>query len=133
MWLTLRKIPDSVEEFTGFFKGKDLLGGDMLGYGPLNYFHAMDKAVVRNICLPSFYKHGTVPDTKHLLKSQQLRNWINDYQPKDVWLDIPRLEATFDSNNRNIIWAADVWHSIKKHWVLELQQFLRARTLEEKA
>ena len=27
----LRKIPDSVEEFTGFQKGMDALGGDLLG------------------------------------------------------------------------------------------------------
>ena len=32
----LRRIPDSVEEFTGFCKKNDLLGGDYLGYGPAN-------------------------------------------------------------------------------------------------
>ena len=34
----LRKIPDTVEEFTGFYKGRDLLGGDYWGYGPANLF-----------------------------------------------------------------------------------------------
>jgi len=27
----------------------------------------------------------------------------------------------------NILWAADVWHSIKKYRVLELQQLIRAK------
>jgi len=30
-------------------------------------------------------------------------------------------------DNFHIIWAADVWHSIKRHWVIELQNFIRAR------
>jgi hypothetical protein len=33
----------------------------------------------------------------------------------------------FDANSENILWAADVWYSIKKHWVLELQRLIRAR------
>jgi hypothetical protein len=27
----------------------------------------------------------------------------------------------------HLMWAEDVWFSIKKHWVLELQRLLRAR------
>ena len=27
----------------------------------------------------------------------------------------------------NILWAAEVWFSIKKHWCLEAQQLIRAR------
>ena len=27
----------------------------------------------------------------------------------------------------NVMFAADVWHSIKKHWCLEAQQLIRAR------
>ena len=49
MCTTLRNVPDSVEEFTGFCKGKDLLGGDFLGYGPANHFKAKGQAVVRNV------------------------------------------------------------------------------------
>ena len=81
MCTRLRKVPNSVEEFTGFYKGKDLLGGDFLGYGSANHFHATGTAAVRNVCLPSAYKHGAIPDTKHLLTSQQIRDWINHYQP----------------------------------------------------
>ena len=123
----LRDIPDSVEEFTGFFKGKDLYGGDWLGYGPANHFQSTGKAVVRNVRLPASYKHGGVPDCVHLLKSQQIMDWLNNYHPNDKPYDQPDLKVKFDADSRNILWAEDVWFSIKKHWVLELQRFLRAR------
>ncbi|MEO8426108.1 MAG: hypothetical protein ABI651_03255, partial [Verrucomicrobiota bacterium] len=122
----LRKIPNSVEEFTGFCKGRDLLGGDYLGYGTANHFKSMDKAVVRNVWLPAAYKHGAIPDTKHLLKSQQIMDWINNYHPTDKPVETLQLDAEFDSDSTHILWAADVWYSIKKHWVLELRRRIRA-------
>jgi NRPS condensation-like uncharacterized protein len=131
MCMKLRDVPDSVEEFTGFYKGKDLLGGDFLGYGSANHFHAMGSAAVRNVCLPSAYRHGGIPDTKHLLKSEQIRAWINRYHPADKPLDTPQLDVKFDLDSKNILWAADVWYSMKKHWVLELQRFLRAEPVLE--
>ena len=118
----LRKIPDSTDEFTGFYKGMDLLGGDFLGYGPANEYHATGKAAVRNVQLPTAYKHGLIPDTEHLLKSPQIMNWINHYDPTQ-----PANLEEFDGDSRHILWAADVWHSVKKHWVLELQQMIRAQ------
>jgi hypothetical protein len=127
MCRTLRKVPDSVEEFTGFYKGKDLLGGDFLGYGPANHFLANGKARVRNVCLPSAYKHGAIPDTKHLLQSQEMMDWINKYRPPDVALNKPSLDVKFEGDSAHILWAADVWYSIKKHWVLELQRLLRTK------
>lgn len=117
----LRQIPDSVDEFTGFYKGFDLLGGD-LGKSS-NQYKSAGTAVVRNVRLPVTYNHLIVPATKHLLKSQAIKDWINDYQPTDA----PQLDVQFDSDTTNILWATDVWHSIKKHWVLELQRFIRAK------
>jgi hypothetical protein len=124
----LRDIPDSVEEFTGFCKHKDILGGDYLGYGSANYFKSMDQAVVRNIWLPSSYKHREVPDTKHLLKSRQIMDWLNRYRPSDKPIDTPKVDVTFDSDSKQILFAAEVWYSIKKHWVLELQRRIRTQT-----
>jgi hypothetical protein len=125
----LRDIPDSVEEFTGFYKGKDLYGGDCLGYGPANHYRALGQAVVRNVRLPSSYKHGRIPDTEHLLNSRQIIDWINNYCPAQTPFATPQLEVKFDSDSHSILWAADVWHSIKKHWVLELQRRIRAKLL----
>jgi hypothetical protein len=117
----LRTIPDSVEEFTGFQKGMDMLGGDYFGYGAANDYQSSGKAQVRNVRLPTSYSHSTIPSTRHLLKSQQIKDWINDYEPGQG-----DAEAEFDSSSTHILWAADVWHSIKKHWVLELQRLLTA-------
>ena len=127
----LRDIPDSVEEFTGFCKHKDPLGGDYLGYGSANYFKSMDGAVVRNIWLPSSYKHLEVPDTKHLLKSHLIKDWLNQYHPSDNPVDTPKADVTFDSDSKQILFAAEVWYCIKKHWVLEVQRRIRASALTE--
>jgi len=124
---SLRSIPDSVEEFTGFYNYVDLLGGDFLGFGPTNNYHSMGSAKVRTVRLPTKYRHGGTPDTKHLLASQQIRDWINNYRPNQVERDTPKMDEKFDSDSANILWAADVWYSIKKHWVLELQRSIRAR------
>ncbi len=119
----LRTIPDSVEEFTCFYKRKDLLGGDFLGYGSLNLSHASGTAEVRNVRLPTHYKHGSIPDTRHLLATPELREWINHFDPGQP----PTEEPAFDVASHNILWAADVWYSIKKHWVRELQRSIQAR------
>jgi pimeloyl-ACP methyl ester carboxylesterase len=127
MTLRLRTIPDSVEEFTGFCKELDLLGGDFLGYGPANHFKADGAAVVRNVWLPTEYKHGEIPNTKHLLNDPELVDWINRYRPTDEAIARPTLDAQFESDSSHILWAADVWFSIKRHWVLELQRSIRSQ------
>jgi hypothetical protein len=122
----LRKIPDSAEEFTGFSKGMDLLGGDFLGYGSANDYHSTSNAVVRNVRLPTGSAHGWIPDAKPLLKSQEIMDWINNYQPGDSATN----GLKFGSKNGRVLWAAEEWHSIKKHWVLELQQLLKAKAAQ---
>jgi hypothetical protein len=119
----LRSIPDSVEAFTGFYMGLDLLGGDLLGFGSLNKFKANGKAGVRNVKLPLGYNHITIPGTRHLAEDQEIRDWINNYIPEEE----PRLTVEFESSSLHILWAADVWHDIKKHWTLELQRLILAK------
>src|SRR6185503_19508216 len=126
-WRSLHRVPGSVEEFTGFCKKMDPLGGDYLGYGPMNHYKAKDCALVRNVWLPAAYGHTTTPDTAHLLKSQQIRDWINDYRPADKSIVKLRCDEQFDADASGILWAADVWYSLKKHWVLELQRWIRAK------
>jgi hypothetical protein len=128
MAFTLRSIPDSVEEFTGFYKGWDLLGGDYLGYGAANRFKAKGTARVRNVELPAQWKHGAVPDTRHLLKSQAVKDRINDYMPSgEAFVSVPSNAETLNPDILHLFWAEDVWFSIKKHWVLELQRWIRAK------
>ncbi|HXX57877.1 MAG TPA: hypothetical protein VEI96_07730 [Thermodesulfovibrionales bacterium] len=123
----LRKIPDSVEEFTGFYMGLDLLGGDLMGFSSVNSYEPNGTATVRNVRLPAGYSHVFVPVTKQLAESQEIKDWINDYVPTDE----PELNVTFQSSSANILWAADVWHSVKKHWCLEAQRLIRSKRAME--
>ncbi len=123
----LRKIPDSVEEFAGFQKGLDPLGGDYLGYGPSNDYKATGSAVVRNLRLPSGYGHASIPDTRHLAKDPTIRDWLSHYRPTATPTATLQLDVKFEADSTHILWAAEVWYSIKKHWVLELQRKIRAQ------
>ena len=122
MNFSLRKIPDTVEEFTGFSIRMDIFGGDYLGFGTANLFHPTGTARVRNVRLPTGRNHWTVPLTENLLQDQASLDWINNYSPDNA----PSSDPAF-ANNVHILWAADVWHSIKRHWVIELQNYIRAK------
>jgi hypothetical protein len=127
MAFRLRSIPDSIEEFTGFYKFRDLLGGDLWGYGSMNYFQANGKAKVRNIELPGAWKHGAIPDTKHLLKDQAIIDRINAYvPPEEAAVHIAGTEENMKPETLYLPWAEDVWYSIKKYWVIDLQRYIRA-------
>jgi pimeloyl-ACP methyl ester carboxylesterase len=128
----LRSVPDTVEDFTGFCMQWDILGGDLLGYGSGNEFKANGKAQVRNVWLPTKYDHGYIPDTKHLVKDPKIVDWLNRYHPDGKLVSHPVVdESQFDGDSSNIIWAAEGWFYIKKHWVLELQRYLRAHGARE--
>ena len=127
MTTRLRTIPDSVEEFTGFCKGLDLLGGDFLGYGPANHYKARNRAKVQNVWLPDEYPHATLPETRHLADDPAVRDWLNNYQPSPEPVATPKFEAHLEANTQNILWAAEVWYRIKKHWVLEVQRYVRTK------
>ena len=119
----LREVPDSTDAFTGYYMGLDFVGGDFGGFGPANHFHAAGDATIRNVQLPTGTAHATVPATEHLLASEEIIRWINNYAPTNQ----PRLDAKFESNSKNILYAADAWHDIRKHWVLELQRVIRTQ------
>lgn len=124
---SLRSIPDTTEEFTGFCKEWDLLGGDLLGYTAVNEYHATGTAVVQNVWLPTAYDHATLPETRHLAEDAAIRDWLNAYRPSNEKSSTPKLEAHFDAPSDNILWAAEVWYRIKKHWVLEVQRYVRMK------
>ncbi|MGL6113287.1 MAG: hypothetical protein ACRC2B_24610 [Rubrivivax sp.] len=116
----LRSIPDSVEEFTGYALALDLIAWDLPGAGA-NY-QANGTAKVRNVELPMNYSHVFVAATSHLARDPVMREWINAYAPGRA----SEPPASTQSSD-NSLWAADVWYSIKKHWVLQAQKVVRAR------
>jgi hypothetical protein len=48
----LRSVPDSVEDFTGFYMGLDLLGGDLLGFGSANEYEPNGTATSETCACP---------------------------------------------------------------------------------
>jgi hypothetical protein len=117
----LRSIPDSVDEFTGYVLGVDLIAWDLPGAGTT--FRTNGTAKVRTVELPAEYSHVTVVAISRLARDSAMREWINAYVPGDPIRAFP----AGAQSTENAIWAADVWYSIKKHWVIEAQKVVRAR------
>ncbi len=116
----LRVIPDTVEEFTGYSLGLDMIAWDFSSSA--SDFRANGKASVRNVRLPADYSHVTVAATSDLARSPAMREWLNDYRPGQV-NGVPVAEGPTD----NALWAADVWFNIKHHWAIEAQKVIRAQ------
>jgi hypothetical protein len=121
----LRRIPDSVGEFTGFTLGVDLIAWDLPGAG--GGYRALGSARVRNVELPADYSHVFVAQTSHLARDPAVRAWIDAYRPGREPAPLPQSSESLN----NLLFAAEVWYEIKKHWVLEAQRALRARQLRE--
>jgi pimeloyl-ACP methyl ester carboxylesterase len=123
MLLRLRTIPDTVDDFTGFAIQGDMIAWTFPGTTAVSQYRRGGAATVRNVVLPMSYNHITVPITAALAADPKARAWINAYVPETT--GEPKVPA--DVPGLNILWAADVWFSIKKHWCLEAQALIRAK------
>lgn len=117
----LRTVPDSVDEFTGYFIEWDLIAGTSPGSAQSNPYRATGTAKVRNVTLPAEYSHISLPAVAHLAANEVTRAWIERYTPG---MQPP---ATPGVDTRNLLHAADIWYSVKKHWCLEAQRLVRVR------
>jgi hypothetical protein len=115
----LRTIPDTVEEFTGYWIDVDLWAWTFPGADATRKFESSGRVKIRNITLPASNNHVTLPVTADLAGDAAIRAWIDAYRPGGA---PPPANA-----GDNALWAADVWYSVKKHWVLEAQRLIRAR------
>jgi hypothetical protein len=117
----LRAIPDTVEDFTGFSIEWDLIAGTLPGS---ETYHADGTAHVRSVDLAAETSHIRMPRTRDLARDPITRAWIDGYDPASPPAGPPEgpgVDAT------NIVHAADIWYSVKKHWCLEAQRLIRAR------
>ena len=118
----VRTIPDTVDDFIGYRIGFDLWALDGTGLDEAKAFHADGKADVRNVWLPAGYEHVKVPATRDLAANPAMRAWLDAYVP-----DSSSLAPMPEGPNDNVMFAANVWYELKKHWVIEAQRFVRAR------
>jgi len=115
----LRVIPDTVEDFTGFTLPGDVIAGTVFGDEP---YRAGGTANVRNITLPATYSHIRLPLVRHLAEQAVTREWIDAYEPGTT----RPLPTDPGIDTANLVHAADIWWSVKKHWCIEAQRALRA-------
>jgi hypothetical protein len=120
----LREIPDTVDEFTGYHLKYDLISGTLFGVGQGDQYYPVGSSSVRNVILPAGIGHLGVPLTEDLAKDRDARSWIKRYVPPR---ETAELSGPFPGEKENILFAADLWYSIKKHWCLELQRWVSAK------
>ena len=120
----LRSVPDTVEEFTGFFIEWDPIAGTFPGAAERDPYRPTGTALVRNVTLPADYGHISLPLVAHLAANPQTRAWINAYSPR---AEPAPLAGGDELDVRNILHAADIWYSVKKHWCQEAQRLIRAK------
>ena len=117
----IRAIPDTVEDFTGFSIEWDMIAGTPPGS---EEYHADGTAHVRNITLPATTSHIRMPRTRYLTRNPATRAWIDNYDPA---MPRPPLPEGPGVDSDNIVHAADIWYSVKKHWCIEAQRLILAR------
>ncbi len=108
----LRRIPDTALEFTGFAVPWDPIAGNFATAEP---YVAVGTAAVRNVLLPATYTHIGLPATEHLAADPVTRAWIDDYVPEAS----PPIPDAPGVDVRNLVHAAELWHSIRVHWCRE--------------
>lgn len=113
----LRKVPDSVEEFSGYRLADDFLGSDVPGLAKSGEYTALGSAKVHTLRLRGA-GHLEIMRVRPLAHDATARRWMDAYSP-----------GTRVPGDARLLFAADVWHYITKHWCLELQRALRGRTL----
>jgi hypothetical protein len=116
----VREVPDTVEEFSGYTIEWDPIAGTFPGSEP---YRATGTATVRNITLSAATSHIGMPLARDLARNAVTRAWIEAYRPEEN----PPLPAGAEVDTANLLHAADIWFSVKKHWCIELQRSIRAR------
>lgn len=122
-WSMLGKlgdIPDTVEEFTGYWIAVDLVAWTFPGTEDLRDFKASGRARVRNVTLSAANNHIFLPVAADVPGRADERAWIDAYVPGTA--SPPPADA-----GPNLPWLADVWYAVKKFWALEAQRQLRAQ------
>jgi hypothetical protein len=119
----LRSVPDSADEFAGYFIPWDPIAGTGGDTARDNPYRATGRAQVRNVMLPADYGHITLPLARHLADDPLARRWIAAFDPRLMPAVPPAIPG---ADLDNLVHAADIWFSVKKHWCLQAQRYANA-------
>ncbi len=117
----LRRIPDTVVDFTGFAIPWDPIAGTL---GDPEPYVAIGTARVRNVLLAAGTSHVSLPETRELAVNPVTRAWIDTYTPPEGAQALPQVA---DVDTGNLLHAADIWYSVKRNWCESSQRLTRAR------
>ena len=82
-------------------------------------YRATGTAEVRNVELPAGTSHIGLPDTQALASNAETRAWIESLSPgRSIAAD--RIVDGVETGQ--LVAAAEIWFSVKKHWCLEAQR-----------
>lgn len=115
----LGQVQASVMAFKGYRVAGDPFTA-LLGFGdyrPAKGAHPLPQ--VRNVLLPAQVSHVRAFEVDGYAQHLQLRAWIGAHQPGSE-ARLPEVPGLDLSNLRH---AADLWHSLKKHWALQARQW----------
>ena len=110
----LRTIPDTVTEFTGFDVPNDPIAGNVLGISP---YRASGEASVRSVLLPAGSSHIGIPRAAHLARDPRIRAYV------ESWTETTTAHPP-EGDTANLVHAADIWHSVKRHWCVQARRLL---------
>jgi len=119
----LGQVPASVMAFTGYRIADDPFTA-LLGFGDYRPAEGGNPPPqVRNVLLPAQVSHVRAFEVDGYAAHPHLRAWIDAYQPGShaPLPDVPGLDLS------NLHHAADLWHSLKKHWALQARQWAAQR------
>lgn len=114
----LRRVPNSVEEFSGYRLTGDPISSDLPLWAHSEDFYAEGTAQVHNVRLNGA-GHLEIMRIRHLAADRYSRELINSYLP----------ESRLNPDGK-LLFAADIWHQVKKHWCIELQSAIRRFDLQ---
>ena len=113
----LRTIPDTVDEFTGYSIGLDLWAWTVGGVDD-TIRKQTASAKVRNVTLAAEIQPRD--GARHRATGPRRRR-----SGRGSTRTRPASAAAAERRGKPGMWAADVWYSVKKHWVLEAQRLIR--------
>lgn len=115
----LSQVPPSVVAFTGYRIAGDPFTA-LFGFGDFRPAEGRTpEAQVRNVRLAPQVSHLRAFEVDGYAEQPLLRAWIEAYRPDS---DAPLPEGS-GLDLGNLRHAADLWHSLKKHWALQARQW----------